>query len=586
LLLADLLTNQPMQISSQLILYRGGLLRITNSTLRLPSGVAQLNNYGGNISLENGLLDFDLANLMRLGRYSTNQASLTVKGGTMFGSQLQIGQDKALGTLTLSNGVINLSSFLSLGTSSTGNPIAGGTGVVTVVNGQLLVTNGVTEVGYQGIGQMNVSGGTTKLANLSVGNVQGAAGTVSISGGQFYVLPRTTNDPTRLGNSGSGTLNITGGSVALMNELILGDYPGGPLARGTGMVMIAGGSLVATNDLTSIGKFGVGFMTISNSTVTLANVSVGRHDGSTGTLNLQTSGVLNCLDALSIGRLELSTGHLFVTGGLLSLTNNTLWVGRGGNGDMTLSGGTARASSLFVAVSMFETNNLGATVTNQPAGTFTMTGGALELTSRFLIGTESYSTGHVAISGGNLSVTNGGGGNLSVGQGTLQLNGGTLVTDSVTLTNSTGQFVFGKGTLQTKSMTVSNGAPFIVGDGVNVATLQLDGGTYSFANGLVISSNSTVTGCGTIVGNVTNNGTFSTNCGPVINITGINYAGMTATVSFSSLSGLNHLLQFKTDLAVPTWKTISPGVIGDGGIRFLSDTTATNASRLYRILAQ
>ncbi|MEO6034952.1 MAG: hypothetical protein ABIQ35_06845, partial [Verrucomicrobiota bacterium] len=257
LLLADLLTNQPMQINSQLLLYRGGLLRITNSTMRLPSGVAQLNNYGGNISLENGLLDFDLANLMRLGRYSTNQASLTVKGGTVFGSQLQIGQDKALGTLTLSNGVINLSSFLSLGTSSTGNPIAGGTGVVTVVNGQLLVTNGVTEVGYQGIGQMNISGGTTKLAFLSVGNVQGAEGTFSISGGQLFVLPRTTNDPTRLGNAGSGRLNITGGSVALMNELILGDYPGGPLARGTGMVMIAGGSLVATNDLTSIGKFGV-----------------------------------------------------------------------------------------------------------------------------------------------------------------------------------------------------------------------------------------------------------------------------------------------------------------------------------------
>src|SRR2546421_6714221 len=38
-----------------------------------------------------------------------------------------------------------------------------------------------------------------------------------------------------------------------------------------------------------------------------------------------------------------------------------------------------------------------------------------------------------------------------------------------------------------------NSLPFVVGDGVHPATFQLLGGTYSFANGLVISNNATVT---------------------------------------------------------------------------------------------
>jgi hypothetical protein len=51
-----------------------------------------------------------------------------------------------------------------------------------------------------------------------------------------------------------------------------------------------------------------------------------------------------------------------------------------------------------------------------------------------------------------------------------------------------------------------------VGDGTNAATFDLQGGTHSFANGLLISSNATLTGCGTIIGTVEIHGTNAMNC--------------------------------------------------------------------------
>jgi len=67
--------------------------------------------------------------------------------------------------------------------------------------------------------------------------------------------------------------------------------------------------------------------------------------------------------------------------------------------------------------------------------------------------------------------------------------------------------------MSTRATTVANGAAFVVGNGVSAATLFLNGGTHVFSGGLVISSNATLSGCGTIVGSIVNHGTIATNCG-------------------------------------------------------------------------
>jgi hypothetical protein len=60
---------------------------------------------------------------------------------------------------------------------------------------------------------------------------------------------------------------------------------------------------------------------------------------------------------------------------------------------------------------------------------------------------------------------------------------------------------------------------------VSTATLQLNGGTHTFVDGLSVLSNAVVTGCGTINGNVTiyPGGVVAASCGGELTFTGIVY---------------------------------------------------------------
>jgi hypothetical protein len=137
----------------------------------------------------------------------------------------------------------------------------------------------------------------------------------------------------------------------------------------------------------------------------------------------------------------------------------------------------------------------------------------------------------VAIPGGGLCATNGmGTGGLGVNGSMLTLNGGTLTADQLSVTSDSTEypapFVFTSGLLASGGTVVSNGENFVVGDGTDAATFQLasgGSGIHSFANGLTISSNAFLTGCGTIEGSAVVNpgGTVLANCGGSLTFTGI-----------------------------------------------------------------
>jgi hypothetical protein len=117
------------------------------------------------------------------------------------------------------------------------------------------------------------------------------------------------------------------------------------------------------------------------------------------------------------------------------------------------------------------------------------------------------SVSSVAISGGGLYVTNG------LGTGALGV-------------EDNGAITFNSGTLATEATSINNGSMFTVGDGTDAATFQLasgGSGIHSFANGLTISSNAFLTGCGTIEGSTVVNpgGTVVANCGGTLTFTGI-----------------------------------------------------------------
>ncbi len=580
LLLTDLTTNQPLQLTGTLRIESGGALGISNSALTIDGTLGAIFDVvAGSVELDSGLIDCRTATVARFGRTNNATAGLTINGGTMLPNELLFGTtvSHSQGSLDLSNGVLNCGSLLSVG------EVTGSTGMVSVAGGQLIVTNDITKVGNSGFGQMTLSGGSASFAFLAVAENPGSSGTIFMNGGQLTLLPRTTNDWQVVGNLGTGQLLMSGGTNLVLSAFHIADN-----LNSTGLVTVTGGRLIATNDTLSLGRYGTGQMTISNAPVLVTNVSVGRHDGAVGTLTLQSNAVLTQLDDLSIARFSNSVGHVLIEGGLLSLTNSFIWVGRGGAGDMTMSNGTAQARSGFVATSTVEPDPAsGLLVTNAPTGTLTLAGGSLILSSNLLVGTASIATGQVFVVGGNLTVTNGANaGYVSVASGSLTLNAGNVTADSLVLTNSTGQMIFNGGTLQTRSMSVANGLPFVVGDGLDAATLQLEGGVYSFANGLVVSSNATVTGCGTILGSITNHGTLATNCGPSITIIRIVKAGSVVTLSYTTISGSNHVVQYSATPATNSWTSILPGVFGDGSVMSQTDTNATAPARFYRILLQ
>jgi hypothetical protein len=84
-----------------------------------------------------------------------------------------------------------------------------------------------------------------------------------------------------VGYDNAGTMTIAGGAMSILSRLLVGQL-GGPVA--TGAVWITSGQLTMVNQPAIIGNSGVGQMTISNGTVTAADMFVGTSNPGTLTL--------------------------------------------------------------------------------------------------------------------------------------------------------------------------------------------------------------------------------------------------------------------------------------------------------------
>ena len=411
-------------------------------------------------------------------------------------------------------------------------------GEIRLQSGLLASSNVSTRVGLTGRGVMFVEGGASMLEEVLVG--------------------------VRVGSFGS--IYLSGGILSVTKDLDIGDDLGS-----RGEIVVTGGELVATgsNFVTRIGDDGEGSMVISNGVVRLDDVSVARHV--TGTLHL-AGGTLFAGD-VSLGRFPNSTGMVFQTGGEY-FSSDVVRVGHEGRGELTISGG------MFVAEGM---NVAGAT--NTASGLLTLSGGTILLSSNLLIG-GTVSTGEVVLAGGTLVITNlNQNGTLEIAQGTATLSGSDLTVDQLTIASNTAQLIFEKGILGSASTVISNGLPFVVGDGTNSATFHLRGGTHYFADGLMISSNAILSGCGTIIGNVINQGTIATNCltAPVL-VQPAHSAGA-FSFQFNSQSGALYTVEYKSVLAAGSW-TFLLSTNGTGGPMLVEDPAPADRARFYRVKVQ
>jgi hypothetical protein len=389
------------------------------------------------------------------------------------------------GTLNVTNG-----NFL-VGAGS------GSTGAVSVVGGTLAVTNGILGIGNggdinsgTGTGSMLVSNATVTAASVMLGSSVGGSGDLIIDnggtvtvlgglmgydaevkqGGSLEVVYRANSfafeDP-NLHNrivigykrnaalkmtggkvlapeivigltNGTGSLNLTNGSVTVSNLLV------GLKASGTGVVNIVGGTLTATNGVVQVGPAGSGQVNISGGSTAISQLLLGgTNSGAVGGLHM-TGGHLRLLSLLRVNAFDLGGGDLDGTGG-------TVVVGDMHDGSMTVSGGMAtNIGSLLVGYSPGRT------------GTFAQDGGYVSVVTNVVVGDcASGAVGNVTLNGGYFFAQNADHNAVfNLRNGTVVLNpGAALIVDTLVLTNSCGHFTHNGGYISYNQLVLAPDAP-------------------------------------------------------------------------------------------------------------------------------
>ena len=407
--------------------------------------------------------------------------------------------------------------------------ILGGTNAITYIG-----TTEATELAFTAGGTVNVNViGTNTLLTVGGGQLDigwnGFVNMIVSNGGQI-VNSGTLYLSRNGGSCSNNTLTVTGpGSlVTVGNEMFVGNAAksnrvtissGGVISSVTGrmgegagssnnVVVITGtGSQWKTANFLAIGDSGpANSMIISNGGQVI-------NSGTFTRLGLNATSVGNSLFVDGTGSQLLSTNAVFTVGNsgtlqsvtvknagqIMSLgvsvgagvgsSNNTILV-TGANSSWTANGlltvGTGDQGNQVIVsnAGLFAAGNIDVTPSNKAGAFVTVAGGTLLATN--------------SVSG---AVLRAGGFNLL---GTVTLNGGTITIDQLMLTNGAASvFNFNAGVLNVKTSMVANGSAFVVGDGVDSATLNLLAFSHTYGNGLSISANATLTGVGTIVGNTT-----------------------------------------------------------------------------------
>jgi len=383
-------------------------------------------------------------------------------------------------TLTTANGASMKNATLHVSANATflNTGTSDGTGGAAVVNIDAL---GTLQWGTSGNNKgFFLSGGTSNILGTLKGN--------NVAANSYLQL------------QGNTVLNINGGTV-ISDKLLLGANNAGATINVTN-----NGTLTVRGDQFDIGSnTGNGYLG-----TTAVNIDTGGTVTNNGTLDIAMA---------PSGNSTTGTASLNIAGGSWTQTGVTT-VGTARNGSINISG-----------TGTFITNNN------------TFVGG----TSAFTGTGAATASGLISMTGGNFTAHNASNNaTVTVGNaitGSLVLSGGNMTVDALVASNGANSTVtFNGGTLNTKATTISTGSVFTVGNGTASAALVLSGGTHSFANGLAISNNASLSGSGAVVGNatMTGNGIVNLTAGSIsgtFGVTGGNWNGagsVTGAVTSSS----------------------------------------------------
>jgi autotransporter-associated beta strand protein len=399
-------------------------------TLTQSGGTVTLNHnlYVGQSSGSTGTYNISGSSVLNTGRdfvigREGGTGSLNMTGGTITKTgdeKFLVGHNNGVGTVVQSGGTISANNELYIGdwNAGSGTYTLSGTGALNVAN-EVVVGR------ESGTGTLNVNGGTITTS----GN------------GNMYVGRR----------NGTGTLNQTDGTIVVNKEFGVGTRDDSKI--GTGTYNLSGGSLSAVNDI-FIGKEqgSSGTMIMTDGTISTSSTFRIGHNQSTGVLT-QSGGTVNVQNEVNIGN-ESGTGTLNLNGGTI-MTKKL----EGGNGSATVNfnGGVLKAKenqdNLIQNLDVANVQSGGAKIDSNGFNVATsqaLTGaggleklgaGSLTLSANnTYAGTTTVSQGTLAVNGsltGGVHVTSG-----SLLKGSGIVGGASTVNGTLAAGNSPGQITF------------------------------------------------------------------------------------------------------------------------------------------------
>lgn len=406
---------------------------------------------------------------------TASTGGLVVSGGTVQAGTGGAGNSLPTGNIALSAGT--LVSINNTATSTIAGNITGAGSIAQVAAGNVTHTG----TGSTYTGSTTLSAGTF----TNSGSIVGTSG-ININNATILSGGSTTTTTGNITVGTGGTLS-SAGATSFGSRLIVND--GASAAISAGSV----NQTARTDDSgLFVGENGSGTLNVSGGSTSVHDIWVGRNNGAVGNVNI-TAGVVTATQWTSIGTNVGATGNVTQTGGTLN-QNHTDWlsVGENGTGTYTMSGSSVLNDQSVVDTSARGTNkgNIAVARNAGSTGTWTLNDTASARIRDLLVGNGGGSTGTVNING-TAAVVSSYDPHIGIdGSGTVNVNGGSLTTTS-------GWFQLGinAGSSGTLSMTAGSvyGREFRVGES-GTALVDVIGGTLTANQNTTMGINATGNG--------------------------------------------------------------------------------------------
>ncbi|MEQ9206127.1 MAG: hypothetical protein RLN78_02040 [Phycisphaerales bacterium] len=395
-----------------------------------------------------------------LGRIVIQDASLLHTGW------MQIGVDDGEGTVYLDDGTLEVDNYLSVG-------LRNGVGSLSLTNGSTLVSHQSLVIGNDGgYGTVHLDDSSIFSTNFFSIGLDGGNGILDATNGSSIAAD---DFATGYSDGSTGTLNLTDSSITAANSWV------GHEAGSYGDAYLSNSSWITSGEL-QVTRFGNADVIASNNSYIYADdMWIGNFAGSIGTVELT-------------GGSEIQVGH--------DSNDGILRIGREGDGELTINGGSVRARIIATGVEqggsgritlesgLISTDGSGNTFTIGEAGTgyLDMSGGHL-VSSNLVFGFLPGSNSTANISGGRMAgydLELGGINNAIGGNASLNLSGGEIDTvrgyfwSSSTLSATGGTIDIEESYMRGGHLSFANGT-YNLGDLLeNNGSIELHSGSLSF----------------------------------------------------------------------------------------------------------